>query len=137
MLIFLKHASRILLGVFMTYAGISHMGPKREEFQAVVPRWLTSNVEFMDFIVVSSGIVEIILGLATIFLVKYKAQVGIIYAVFLALVFFGNLSQYTNEINAFGLDTDQKRFIRLLFQPIFMLWILWATDGLKLIISKF
>lgn len=37
------------------------------------------------------------------------------------------LSQYTHHRNAFGLDTDRKRFIRLFFQPVLIAWALYAS----------
>jgi uncharacterized membrane protein len=122
-----QNAMRILLGAFMLLAGIGHLTFQRKEFLAQVPKWLPNNPDFMDFMVVSSGVVEIILGLAMIFWVKQKIKVGIALAIFYVLIFPGNLSQYIHGIDAFGLDTDQKRLIRLLFQPILILWALWST----------
>lgn len=122
---------RILLGAFMVLAGTAHLTFQRQEFQAQVPRWLPDDPAFMDFVVVASGVIEIGLGLAMIFLWKHQAKVGIILAIFFVLVFPGNISQYTNKIDAFGLDTDQKRLIRLFFQPVLILWALWSTGALK------
>mgnify|MGYP001628303490 FL=1 len=103
---------RIILGGLMVLAGIGHLTFQREEFQARVPRWLPRSPEFMDFVVVASGVVEIGLGLAMIFLWKHQIKVGIVLAIFYILIFPGNISQYTNGIDAFGLDTDRNRFIR-------------------------
>ena len=36
-----QHAFRILLGLFLLYAGISHMTFRRADFVAQVPDWLT------------------------------------------------------------------------------------------------
>ena len=127
---------RIILGVFMTFAGIGHLTFQREEFRAQVPVWLTENENFIDFIVLSSGVVEILLGLAIIFLGKYKIEAGIALAVFFVLIFPGNFSQYMNEIDAFGLDTDNKRFKRLFFQPLLILWALWSTNAIKYIFNN-
>ncbi len=132
----IQNLSRILLGALMTLAGIGHLTFQRQEFLAQVPRWLPTNPAFMDFVVLSSGLVEIALGLSMIFLVKHRAKVGIALAIFYILIFPGNISQYTNGIDAFGLDTDQKRLIRLFFQPVLVLWALWSTGGLKLLFSK-
>jgi glutathione peroxidase-family protein len=85
----------------------------------------------MDFVVLSSGIVEIALGLAMIFWGKQKQVVGMVLALFFILIFPGNISQYTNGIDAFGLDTDTKRFVRLFFQPVLILWALWSTGALQ------
>jgi uncharacterized membrane protein len=126
-----QNIMRIVLGSFMVLAGVGHLTFQRSDFQAQVPRWLPTNPAFMDFVVLSSGIVEITLGLAMIFLVKQKYKVGIALAIFYILIFPGNISQYTNGISAFGLDTDQKRLIRLFFQPVLVLWALWSTGALK------
>ena len=120
----------------MTLAGVGHLTFQRQEFIAQVPKWLPTNPAFIDFVVLSSGIVEIALGLSLIFLVRHKIKIGIALALFYVLVFPGNISQYTNGITAFGLDTDQKRFIRLLFQPVLILWSLWSTGALSNIIKK-
>ncbi|EAZ80384.1 DoxX family protein [Algoriphagus machipongonensis] len=127
---------RVVLGGFMTLAGIGHLTFQREEFQAQVPRWLPSDPAFMDFVVISSGIVEILFGLAMIFLWRHQVKVGIALAIFYVLIFPGNISQYTNEISAFGLDTDQKRLIRLFFQPVLIIWALWSTGALKYLINR-
>src|SRR6478736_7450773 len=132
----LQNISRILLGSIMVFAGIGHLTFQRQEFLAQVPRWLPTNPSFMDFVVLSSGIVEITLGLAMIFWVNQKVKVGVILAIFYILIFPGNISQYTNGIDAFGLDTDQKRFIRLLFQPVLVIWALWSTGALKQLFNK-
>jgi uncharacterized membrane protein len=87
-----------------------------------------------DFVVVASGIVEITLGISlittTFILKQYRKQVGIVVAIFFILIFPGNINQYVNKIDAFGLDTDQKRLIRLFFQPLLVIWALWAS-GVK------
>lgn len=127
---------RILLGILMIVAGISHLSFQRAEFVAQVPKWLPDNPAFIDFVVVSSGVVEILLGLAMLFLVKHRIKAGFALAIFYVLIFPGNISQYTNEIDAFSLDTDQKRFIRLFFQPLLILWALWSTGALKTLFKK-
>lgn len=132
----LQNILRILLGVLMILAGIGHLTFLRTEFLAQVPRWLPDNPAFTDFVVLASGVVEIALGAAMVFSGKHKAKIGIALAIFYVLIFPGNISQYTNEIDAFGLDTDQKRLIRLFFQPVLILWALWTTGALKLLFNK-
>ena len=131
-----QNIMRVLLGAMMTFAGIGHLTFQRGEFQAQVLRWLPNSQEFMDVVVLASGIVEISLGLCLIFWVSKKVNIGILLAIFYILIFPGNISQYTNGIDAFGLDTDQKRLIRLFFQPVLIFWALWSTDALKHLLSK-
>ena len=124
---------RILLGGFMIMAAVSHATVQRAEFQAQVPDWIPLS---KDLVVILSGIVELALGLAMIFWKAQRIKVGIALAVFFVLIFPGNIHQYMNGIDAFGLDTDRARFIRLFFQPVLILWALWSTGALSAFIKR-
>ncbi len=119
---------KILLGLALAYAGIGHLSFSRIAFQAQVPPWLPMDP---DLVVILSGLVEIGLGLALIFLKKWERQVGIIVSLFFLAVFPGNISQYLTQTDAFGLNTDSARAIRLIFQPALVLWALWSTGFFK------
>ena len=123
---FVKGFARIALGIALGYAGFTHLTSSRLEFQAQVPNWVPFSA---DFVVLASGVVEIVLGLALLFLVKYQVQVGWVVAAFFVAIFPGNISQYVNGIDAFGLDTDRARLVRLFFQPLLVAWALWATGA--------
>jgi uncharacterized membrane protein len=120
----------------MIYIGIAHLTFRRVEFQAQVPLWITQNENIIDFIVIVSGYIEIIFGLTLIFLNKYKIYIGITLAVFFILIFPGNINQYIYEIYALRLDSNEKRFYRLLFQPVLVLWALWSSGGLKYLTQR-
>ncbi len=124
---------RILLGLNLLFAGIGHLTFARLEFVAQVPNWVPLPV---DTVVVLSGVAEIILGLSLIFLPKWKALVGWVVALFFVLIFPGNISQYVNQVDAFGLDTDQARLIRLFIQPVLVAWALWSTGAVKAFKNK-
>ena len=130
----IKKLLQLSLGAFLTSAGTSHLGSNRTEFLAQVPSWLPLNG---DFVVVASGIVEIALGVSlittTFILTQYRKQVGIVVAIFFILIFPGNINQYVNKIDAFGLDSDQKRLIRLFFQPPLVIWALWSSGATSLV----
>mgnify|MGYP001255466216 CR=1 FL=1 len=117
---------RLLLGAFLFFAGVNHLTAARTEFLAQVPPWVPLDG---DLVVVLSGIVEMILGAALIVLPRYRALVGWIVAAFFVVIFPGNISQYVNRIDAFGLDTDTARAVRLLFQPLLVAWALWSTGA--------
>ena len=123
----LRKAAQILLGGALIYAGITHLTTNRTEFQAQVPTWVPFSA---DFVVLASGVVEISLGIALASL-QYRRQVGWITAAFFLAIFPGNISQYVNGIDAFGLDTDQARLTRLFFQPLLVLWALWACGVIR------
>ena len=91
-----------------------------------MPSWLPLDP---DFVVIASGIVEIVLGMSLVFLFKLAPYVGISTALFFIAVFPGNISQFLNHKDAFGLNTDSARAIRLLFQPALVIWALWSTRG--------
>ena len=118
---------QVLLGAALIYAGITHLTTNRTEFQAQVPTWVPFSA---DFVVLASGVVEIALGIALASL-QYRRQVGWITAAFFIAIFPGNISQYVNGIDAFGLDTDQARLTRLFFQPVLVLWALWACGVIR------
>jgi uncharacterized membrane protein len=118
-------AAQVLLGAALIYTGILHLTTSRLEFQAQVPNWIPLSA---DFVVLASGVVEITLGLLLSSLQR-SAAVGIATALFFVAIFPGNISQYTNQVDAFGLDSDRARFIRLLFQPLLVIWALWSTGA--------
>lgn len=129
---YVKLIFRLLLGVFMAYAGTSHLTFNRQEFVAQVPTWLQFSPGFTDFVVLASGVVEIAFGLSIIFLAaKKRAIAGALLALFYVAIFPGNINQYVNHIDAFGLNTDTLRLIRLFFQPVLIIIALWSTGGWK------
>ncbi|MCH6199968.1 hypothetical protein MMU07_10265 [Aquiflexum sp. LQ15W] len=123
-----KTIVRIILGSFLLFAGISHLSFNRGEFLAQVPSWVPMDP---DLVVILSGIVEILLGASLLFLSSKRVQVGWVVALFFVLIFPGNVSQYVNGIDAFGLDTEKARFIRLFFQPVLIVMALWSTGALR------
>jgi uncharacterized membrane protein len=129
----IQDIARIALGTFMVFAAIGHLTFSRQEFQAQVPDWVPLG---KDAVVILSGVVELGLGLAMIFWTKQKVSVGIVLAIFYVLIFPGNIAQYVNKTDAFGLNTDTLRFIRLFFQPVLILWALWSTGTLSYWRSK-
>ena len=116
--------ARQLLGAFLVFTGTSHLTFARAEFQAQVPDWVPLN---KDLTVLLSGGVEISLGLALIFWAKQKKLTGIVAALFFIAVFPGNVHQYINKIDAFGLNSDNARLLRLFFQPVLVVWALYGS----------
>ncbi len=118
---------RLLLAFFMIYAGFSHLTFNRADFQAQVPDWVPLS---KDLVVLLSGVVEIILGLGLAFWKKNRALFGWALALFFVLIFPGNIAQYLDGEDAFGvLDSDRARLIRLFFQPVLIIWALWSAGS--------
>ncbi|MFT3824385.1 MAG: DoxX family membrane protein [Chitinophagaceae bacterium] len=119
---------RVLLGVILVFAGVGHLTWSRVTFQAQVPAWVPFSP---DFVVVASGIVEILLGLALLFWASKRTAVGWVTAIYFVLIFPGNLAQYLTHTDAFGLNTDALRLIRVCLHPLLVIWPLWSTGAWK------
>ena len=108
----------------LVFAGFSHLFWARRTFQAQVPKSIPMDP---DGVVMASGGVEIILGSGLALLTRDRVLVGRILAAFFVGVFPGNVAQYIHKRDGFGLNSDSKRFVRLLFQPVLVAWALWST----------
>lgn len=124
----LRTAARIVLGAAMIGAGIAHLTSQRQEFGAQVPQWFPLDE---DLTVVGSGVVEIALGASFIALPRHGRLIGGLLAAFYVVIFPGNVAQYVEGADAFGLDTDRKRLVRLFFQPLLVLWALYGGGWLR------
>ena len=123
-----RTAARLLLGGAMVFAGVAHLTWQRAGFQAQVPGWFPVDE---DLTVLASGVVEIGLGAAFVALPRRRRTVGALLAGFFVVVFPGNVAQYLDGADAFGLDTDTERLVRLFFQPLLVLWALFAGGWLR------
>ena len=123
-----RTAARLLLGSVMVGAGVLHLTTQRQEFRAQVPGWFPVDE---DLTVLGSGVAEIALGAAFVALPGRKRLIGGLLAAFFVAIFPGNVAQYLEGTDAFGLDTDRKRLVRLFFQPLLVLWALYAGDLLR------
>ncbi len=120
---------RIVLASFMIYAGFSHLTFNRIDFQAQVPEWIPLS---KDWVVILSGIIEMVLGLGLALWKKERIRFGWALAIFFVLIFPGNISQYLEGKDAFGvLDSDGARLRRLFFQPVLVAWALWSSGAWK------
>ncbi|GAA4712388.1 putative membrane protein [Promicromonospora umidemergens] len=121
----LRGIGQVALGAALLTAGIGHLTKARKEFQAQVPSWFSVEP---DKVVVGSGIVEIGLGTALVATWKQpvRRRLGALVAAFFVAVFPGNIAQLVEHRDAFGLDTDRKRALRLLGQPVLVAWA-WTT----------
>jgi uncharacterized membrane protein len=115
---------RVALALVLLVAGVGHLTWARTAFQAQVPAWVPLGA---DAVVLASGVVELALGCALLGLRSRRPQVGLIVAAFFVAVFPGNVSQFVTHTDAFGLDSDTSRAVRLLFQPLLVWVAFWST----------
>jgi len=116
---------RWVLAGCLFIAGTSHLAWNSDEFLAQVPGWVPVSAALVVFV---SGVVEIALALALVALPSRRRQVGWVVAAFFVAVFPGNISQFVTQTDAFGLNSDLARGVRLLFQPVLVVWALWSVD---------
>jgi uncharacterized membrane protein len=119
-----RTAARLLLGGSLLCAGCTHLTVARRAFRAQVPETLPLPD---DEVVVGSGFVELALGGALVALPRHQTALGRVAAAYFVAIFPGNIAQYLNRTDAFGLDSDQARALRLLLQPALVAWALWST----------
>ena len=117
---------RLGLGLFLLVAGLGHF-VSTGEFLAQVPPWMPAP----ELVIFVSGVCELVLGSTLIAAPrKWRPTLGWATAAFFVVIFPGNLWQFIEGRDAFGLDSDFARLIRMLFQPLLMIWALWATGAL-------
>lgn len=121
-----QRVARVALGLGLLFAGISHLTFARQEFRAQVPSWVPVDT---DVTVLASGAVEVGLG-AGLVLSRRRVALGLVTAAFFVAIFPGNVGQWLERKDGFGLDTDRRRLARLFFQPVLVAWALWATGAL-------
>jgi uncharacterized membrane protein len=123
--------ARWALAALLVVAGASHLTWGRRGYRIVVPDWATRLLRTdKDTIVVASGVVELMLGGALVALPAERRRVGWVVAAFFVAVFPGNVHQWRTGRSAPMLRTDRARFVRLLLQPLLVVWALWSADGL-------
>jgi uncharacterized membrane protein len=125
---FLKRIPQSILGIALISTGFSHLTTRRLEFQAQVPTQLQ---QWANEVVLASGFVEIALGIGLLVFWKFRVVIGWLTAIFFVAIFWGNISQFVNGVDAFGLDSGAARFVRLLFQPLLVAWALLSTGAWK------
>ena len=123
----LQDLARKALGATLLLTGTAHLTFARREFRVQVPPWVPVDP---DAVVLASGVVELAAGGAALALPRQRVLVGRLLAALFVAVFPGNVAQYTERRDGFGLDTDAKRMVRLWLQPLLVAWALWSTGAL-------
>jgi len=126
---FFRSIGRWALAGLLGAAGASHLTWGRRGDRIVVPDWAARLTTLdKDAIVVASGAVELMLAAALIALPNERRNTGRLVAAFFIAVFPGNLHQWQTGRSAPLMRTDRARFLRLLLQPLLIVWALWSTS---------
>lgn len=126
----IRSTARVVLGGALILAGLGHLTFARHDFQAQVPDWVGID---KNVVVVVSGLAEITFGSALIVVRRHRALLGLTVGLFFIAVFPGNISQFIDGDDAFGLNSNGDRRNRLFFQPLLVAWAWWSTDALDLL----
>ena len=118
----LRAFGRAAIAAILLVAGFGHFNSV-DSFRAQVPPFLPNP----ELIIYVSGVVELLLATALLLARQHRATVGLVAAAFFVVVFPGNISQFVTHTDAFGLNTDVARFVRLLFQPVLIWLSIWST----------
>ena len=121
-----RRLAQLALGAALAFTGTGHLTFGREEFRAQVPPWVPVDD---DVVVLASGVVELGLAAALALARRRRVPVGWLTAAFFVAIFPGNVAQFTQGADAFGLDSDAARAARLAFQPVLVAWALWSTQA--------
>ncbi|WP_457098517.1 DoxX family protein [Microbacterium sp. P5_E9] len=122
-----RTAARWSLVALLAAAGVSHLTWGRRGYRIVVPDWSTRLTGLdKDAIVVGSGVAELMLA-GAVAAIPRERSVGWLVAAFFVAVFPGNVHQWRTGRSAPMLRTDRARFVRLLLQPVLVVWALWGT----------
>ncbi len=121
-----QNAARRALGLALAWTGTGHLTFARESFEAQVPAWMPLDV---DLVIIVSGVAELALAACLLALASRKVLVGMATAGFFVAIFPGNIAQYVEKVDSFGLDSDTSRLVRLFFQPVLVAWALWSTGA--------
>lgn len=123
-----RTGARWSLVLLLAAAGLSHLTWGRRGYRIVVPDWTTRFTGLdKDAIVVGSGVAELMLA-GAVAAIPRQRSVGWLVAAFFVAVFPGNVHQWRTGRAAPMLRTDRARFVRLLLQPLLVVWALWATS---------
>lgn len=114
---------RWALAAFLATAGVGHFVAP-EEFMAQVPPYLPAP----ELLIAVSGVAELAIAIALVVLPRYRRLMGITAALFFVVILPGNVAQYTEARDAFGLTSDTARLARLVLHPLLWVWALAAGD---------
>lgn len=125
--IFFKNKSYRELGsysmvIFLVFFGLSHFY-KQDELILMLPDF----IPFPEFIIFITGIIEITLAVGLLFPTTRRLS-GILIAVYFIAVLPANIYKAVNTVEISGtLSNDTVAWLRIFFQPIFIVWALYCS----------
>lgn len=118
----LRDVVRVVIAALLITSGTVHVAAP-ETFYAQVPDFLP----FPLAIVYLSGVIELVLAVGLLW-PRFKRRAAIATAAFFVIIFPGNIWQAVAQVDGFGLDTDLYRILRLAFQPVLIVAVLFGGN---------
>lgn len=125
--IFFRHKTKrelavFAMSIFLVFFGISHFFLINEMI-LMIPNIFP----YPSFIVYATGVIEIILAIGLI-IPKTRRLSGIFIVFYFIAVFPANVVKAMSDIDIQGtFNSSTMSWVRLLFQPIFILWALYCS----------
>jgi uncharacterized membrane protein len=122
----LRETGRIGFGLAFAIAGLTHFFTPTP-FVQHIPEWIPLRLE----LIYVTGAFEFLGGGALVFWSRYRREIGILIALYLVAVFPSNIYVAVAGIDVTGQPDGIYSWIRLPFQPVYILWVLWSVDALR------
>ena len=120
-----KVVGRWSLAGVMGAAGVVHL-TSADSFLPMLPPQLPARVP----IVWATGAVELALAAGLVAApARHRQRAGRALAIYLVAIFPANIYQAVAGTDAFGMTSSTARWLRLLFQPLLIVWALRSTKG--------
>jgi len=117
-----RELAAFAMAIFLIFFGISHFFLMNEMI-LMIPNIFP----YPGFIVYATGVIEIILAIGLI-IPKTRRLSGIFTAFYFIAVFPANVVKAMSDIDIQGtFNSPMMSWVRLLFQPIFILWALYCS----------
>lgn len=119
----IRRIALVLFALFFIFAGIAHF-LQGEGFATMIPEW----VPFRLGLIYVTGVLEIVLAVLLL-IPSTRKQARFWTVVYLILIFPANIYAAIAGIPAPGQEEANELllWIRLLFQPLLIWWVLWAA----------
>jgi uncharacterized membrane protein len=117
-----RQAARIGLAVAMVVAGIAHW-VRPLPFLQHLPPWVPAP----EFLILATGIAEVVLGAALFSPQPWRRRAGMTLAAYLIAVFPANVYVAVAGVDVDGQPGGVYPWLRLPLQVLFVAWALWST----------
>ena len=121
----LRDAARVAMALAFVFAGASHV-VMPTPFVQHLPTWVPER----HALIYLTGLVEVALGLGLLGPRRWQRPVAALIALYLLAVFPSNVYVAVADVAVDGQPGGLYPWLRLPFQALFILWVLWSAHAL-------